>query len=291
MIDCRVLTEPSLPRPSWLGLATGPTVWQNPRMRVRDVIRRIADEVPFSSETVDNIKLGSDETPVERIVCAFMPTVGVLREAAQRGANLVIVHEPIFYNHTDETSWLAGDAVVAAKRAMVEAAGMTVFRFHDAPHRILPDMIREGVAQKIGWKAHQRAEGSPYFDLPETSVKELAAELRARLMIARPLRLVGDPTMRCSRIALVPGFGGGRDHIGHLADDAADVVVAGEGHEWEASEYVRDACALGRKKAIVYLGHTYSEDAGMEAFASWLAARLPGVAVSHVPTESPFAFV
>jgi len=262
-------------------------------MLVRDIIRRIASEVPLAdaSSTVDNIKVGSEDTSVRGIACAFMPTVEVLREAARIGANFVIVHEPIFYNHTDDTSWLADNSVVAEKRAIVEGAGITVFRFHDAPHAVSPDMIREGVAAKLGWKPFHRAPASPYYDLPERSLVDLAGELRLGLGISRPVRIAGDVAMRCSRIALLPGFGGARDHILRLAESTVDALVVGEGHEWEASEYARDAHALGHAKGIIYLGHAYSEDAGMEAFAAWLRARIPEVNVTHVPTESPFTFV
>jgi putative NIF3 family GTP cyclohydrolase 1 type 2 len=262
-------------------------------MRVRDVIGTISGEVPLAdvAGSVDNIKLGGGETQVRGIACAFMPTVEVLRQAAHIGANLLIVHEPIFYNHTDDTSWLTGNAVVAEKKSIVEKAGMTVFRFHDAPHTISPDMILEGVAQKLGWKPFQRSPGSPIFDLPAQSLVDLAAELRNKLGITKPMRIAGDAAMRCSRVALHPGFGGGRDHILRLADDTVDALVAGEGHEWEACEYARDARAIGQSKGIIYLGHAYSEDAGMEAFAAWLRARIPDVPVTHVPTESPFTFV
>jgi putative NIF3 family GTP cyclohydrolase 1 type 2 len=262
-------------------------------MLVRDVIATIAGEVPLAdaASTVDNIKLGNDQMPVRGIVCAFMPTVEVLRRAAELGANLVIVHEPIFYNHTDDTSWLEGNAVVSEKKAIVAKAGMTVFRFHDAPHAVSEDIIREGVVAKLGWKAYHRSPGSPYFDLPEQSLIDLAGELRQRLGISRPMRIAGDHQMRCSRVALIPGYGEGRDHILHLGDSTVDALVVGEGREWEACEYARDAHAIGQSKGIIYLGHAYSEDAGMEGFAGWLRARLPGVTVSHVKTESPFTFV
>jgi hypothetical protein len=40
----------------------------------------------------------------------------VLQRAAARKANLIIAHEPTFYNHLDETAWLGDDPSSAACR-------------------------------------------------------------------------------------------------------------------------------------------------------------------------------
>ncbi|WP_367306772.1 hypothetical protein [Alicyclobacillus acidocaldarius] len=53
----------------------------------------------------------------------------------------------------------------------------------------------------------------------------------------------------------------------------ADVVLAGEGTEWEAMKYARDAAAMGLSRAVLWLGHQASESPGMRRIADALRAR------------------
>ena len=36
----------------------------------------------------------------------FLASYAVIEQAITKGANFIIVHEPTFYNHRDETAWL-----------------------------------------------------------------------------------------------------------------------------------------------------------------------------------------
>jgi len=45
---------------------------------------------------------------------------------------------------------------------------------------------------------------------------------------------------------------------------------------------MRDAVAQGRKKAIIFLGHVNSEEAGMEYCADWLRGFIGTVPVKFV---------
>ena len=49
--------------------------------------------------TVDIIKEGNPETPVTGIVTCMFATMDVLKKAVERNCNLIIVHEPLYYNH------------------------------------------------------------------------------------------------------------------------------------------------------------------------------------------------
>ena len=53
------------------------------------------------------------------------------------GFNLIITHEPTFYDHYDKTDALAaeGDPVYAAKAALIKKQGLVIWRFHDYWHR------------------------------------------------------------------------------------------------------------------------------------------------------------
>jgi len=69
------------------------------------------------------------------------------------------------------------------------------------------------------------------------------------------------------------------------------MLLAGEINEWDVNEYARDATAMGAGKALIVLGHADSEEPGMAHLVDWLAPKLPGVAITHVPAGNPFRFV
>src|SRR6185295_8740732 len=102
------------------------------------------------------------------------------------------------------------------------------------------------------------------------------------------IRVVGDLESRCERIALLPGFPPAEFQIGSLGEAGADVLITGEIHEWEVSEYVRDAVHLGYKKGLIVIGHAASEEPGLRLIIPWLEEQLPGVAIHFAPTQNPF---
>jgi len=256
-----------------------------PAPTARQVIERIQKHVgvPWSAQTVDTFKTGSPDARVTGIVTTFTATMDVLRQAVAAGSNLVITHEPTFYNHLDQTDGLAADPVYLAKREYIDRHGLIVWRFHDHWHRRSPDGIMTGMAAALGWKADR----SPLFVLPETTLERLAADLRERLRI-RVLRVVGDPAMRLTRAALLPGASGAAAHLRALRRDDVEVLIIGESNEWETVEYVRDAAAQGRRKALILLGHVPSEQAGMDECARWLRTFVPEVPVAFIPAAEPF---
>jgi putative NIF3 family GTP cyclohydrolase 1 type 2 len=188
----------------------------------------------------------------------------------------------------DDTSGLTDDPVLAAKQSYLDAHGLVVWRFHDHWHRRRPDGIAEGVVRALGWTPYKRPGDPPCFDLPETTVGELAADMAAKLGSHAP-RIVGEPGMRIARVGIAPGAAPSRWHFEMLQRDDVDVLVAGEAREWEAVEYVRDAVAAGRTKALVLLGHAASEEAGMQFCAEWLRGFVTEVPVQFVPAGDPFA--
>jgi hypothetical protein len=76
-----------------------------------------------------------------------------------------------------------------------------------------------------------------------------------------------------------------------LRSEDLDVIVCGEVREWEITEYVRDAVAQGKRRALIVLGHANSEEAGMAWLVDWLRPRFPDVEVTHVGVGDPFHFV
>jgi putative NIF3 family GTP cyclohydrolase 1 type 2 len=258
---------------------------------VQDVIDTIIQAIPGAPRegSVDTVKAGDPSQPVTGIVTTFLATYVVLRRAVELGANLIITHEPTFYNHLDEVEWLEGDPVYAAKQQFIAKHGLVIWRFHDYWHMHRPDGITTGVVNELGWAAYANPETGSY-DIPPTPLDELAATLKARLGIDT-VRVVGDPEMICRRACLLLGAGGGMWQIRMLGQEGTDVAICGEINEWETSEYARDAALAGQTKALIVLGHANSEEAGMKWLVDWLQPRVSGVTITHVPAGDPFRFV
>ena len=251
-----------------------------------EAIQRIQQHYPAAPpNTVDTIKAGEPSTPVTGIATTFLDTMDVLREANRRGANLVITHEPTFYNHLDDTSFFADDSVYREKLAFIQQNHMVVFRLHDAIHLTSPDHIATGFIQELGWQNYMVGDNPSLVTIPKTTLLKLSRDLAAKLD-AQTLRVVGDPNLEVTRVAIRLGAAGLQKQVTALRGDV-EVLLAGESAEWEAVEYVRDASIQGRHKALVLVGHEVSEEAGMKKCAEDLRPLFPNLLVIHIPTGQP----
>lgn len=256
-----------------------------------EIVQKIRQNtgVPWAEQTVDTFKDGDSTTAVTGIAVTMMATLDVLQRAAAASANLVITHEPTFYDHFDRIDVLEreSDPVTAAKRAFIREHHMVVVRMHDHWHRRHPDGIAIGMARALQWEPYRDSASEYRFKLPETSLGALAATIRQRLH-AFTLRVVGDANQRVSRIAFAPGAAGFELQRHAIQPGDVDVLVIGEAREWETVEYVADAVSAGQKKGMIVIGHIPSEQAGMEEFARWLRTFVKDVPISFVPAADPF---
>jgi putative NIF3 family GTP cyclohydrolase 1 type 2 len=261
-------------------------------MTHQEVIDIILKEIPGEprENTVDTFKSGDPNDRVTGVVTTFIATRQVLKRAVELGANLVITHEPTYYNHRDETERLQGDAVFEAKRRFIEQSGIAIWRFHDYWHAHRPDGICTGFARLLGWEGYRDPDDERIFHIPETTLAQLAGTVRQRLE-AESLRVAGDPQLSCSSIATVLGAAGWPNHLRALASDGVDVVICGESAEWQACEYIRDGVAAGRSKGLMVVGHCNSEEPGMSYLAEWLQPLIPEVPVHFVPAGDPYWYV
>ncbi|GGH05255.1 Nif3-like dinuclear metal center hexameric protein [Silvibacterium dinghuense] len=241
---------------------------------------------PIAGTTVDTLKAGDPSTPVTGIATTFLDTMDVLREAAKRGDNLVITHEPTFYNHPDDTSFFQGDPVYEEKLAFIREHHLVVYRLHDEIHATKPDPIAIGLVKALGWQNDFKNNDPFFLTIPPTTLEELATMLRTRLHIAT-LQVIGDPKLTVAHVAIRPGASGLQKQVLALRRDDVDVLIAGEASQWETVEYARDAAAQGRHKALILLGHEVSEEPGMEECAEELRALFPGVRVDHIVAGQP----
>ena len=250
-----------------------------------DTILTTIPGAPFA-ETVDVLKAGEPSQEVSGVVTTFLGTQAVLQKAIEQGANFIITHEPVYYNHRDETGWLADNPVYRAKRRLIDEQGLAIWRFHDYWHSHQPDGIKTGMLQALNWS--QAFDPSlPYLHLPPITLGDLMAYLKQKLGCQRA-QMVGRPDTLCSKIAFVSGSPSGEYQVKVLQSEV-DVMIIGETSEWQIPEYVRDAQSQGLSKALIVIGHEASEEAGMAYLAAWLRPKYPDLKITHVPSGDPFS--
>jgi putative NIF3 family GTP cyclohydrolase 1 type 2 len=253
-----------------------------------DALQQIKARYPakVAADTVDTVKAGDPSTPLTGIATTFLDTMDVLREANGRGLNLVITHEPTFYNHRDDTTFFTDDPVYKQKLAFIQQHHMVVFRLHDEIHDVSPDPIATALINALGWQHYTTTDDPFHATIPAITLGALSRQLQQKFNVGT-IRVVGDPNLQITHVAMLPGASGLQKHVIALRRPDVDLLIAGEASEWETVEYVRDAVAQGRHKALILLGHEVSEEPGMLQCSKDLHALFPSLKVEDIPAGSP----
>ena len=259
-------------------------------MKASEIMEQVFDwaQVDFTGKrTCDTLKAGSPDVEVEKAAVCCFPSLEVLEQAARWGAQLLITHEPLYYNHWDEPKGLP---VEEKKRAFIEQSGMTIYRYHDHPHLAPEDMIRAGELRSLGLAGkvepgEDLGVGHVTLDEP-ISPRALARRIEEKLRI-RHVRICGALDEPCIRVTTAFGA------PGSLLEEFAgwpEIMIVGEASEWSTGEYARDAAHLGLKKSLLILGHCGSERDGMRFVADLMRDRLPGIETKFFDTPEVFTY-
>lgn len=260
-------------------------------MKKKDVVERILSYHPELPDYhgCDDYKSGFEGEECTGIAVALVPTVDVIRRAAACGCNLLITHEPIYYQSPDYPRWFAEgqNHVAEQKQRMIEDARLTIWRDHDHMHAQQPDAIFSGVLSCLGWERYlvkevALPEMSYLLELPVQNAIDLAAFLTKAIDL-NGIRIIGNPEAKIQRLALVahlyPGaFGETKEMPTGYTDYSVEVIrmmedlnvqalIPGEIIEWTVLSYIRDAAFLGEDKVCFNIGHFNWEELGMKAFA------------------------
>ena len=160
-------------------------------MKKREVIARILRYHPFIKDYMgcDEYKSGFEDEECTGVISALVPTMEVLEKTVELGCNLLVVHEPIYYQTPDFSEWKGNfdNSVQKEKEKYIWEHRITVWRDHDHMHMHQPDSIFAGVMKYLGWEPYLNIKLSgalPFFyvfDIPECTVVELSEELKEKI--------------------------------------------------------------------------------------------------------------
>jgi putative NIF3 family GTP cyclohydrolase 1 type 2 len=231
------------------------------------------------AQSVDRIIHGDPERLVRGIAVAWMPYASTLHQAASLGANVLVVHEPTFYDHWDRQERMAASPEADEKRRLIDSLGLTIIRCHDVWDAMPEVGIPYAWGSFLGFG--EPLHGVRHYNVyavPEQTARTLAADVAARTagLGQGCIGLYGDPDRVVGKVGVGTGCISDPWRMYDLGADLAisvdDVVRA-----WIAGEWCRDT---GRP--LLMVNHAVSEEPGMVSLARYLATALPGMPVTHV---------
>ncbi|GIX08130.1 MAG: hypothetical protein KatS3mg115_2533 [Candidatus Poribacteria bacterium] len=240
--------------------------------------------------TVDTWKAGDPNAPVRGIGVMWMPYWSDLKRAAGDGCNLIVTHEPVYYNHRDQDETIFQRLLAARnKREWIAAQGLVILRCHDLwdqlPRVGIPDSWGEtlGLGQPIAGKGWFRV-----YNVAGETAGSLARRLAERVapLGQEAVQLIGEPSWPVSRLAI--GTGAITPLWTFLNEWEADCAVCTD----DGFSYWRDgAYALDAGIPVIVVNHTTSEVPGISRLAQQLREAFPETPVREYPQRPPYRLV
>ena len=272
--------------------------------RTAELIINSALGNPISTAMWEGLCAGSSQWLVHGVAVCYAPTLEVLRRATAERRTLIVSREHPFYlhggfNYSYGTEGLEGalkdDPVVQAKREIIQSNRLMVYRFGAAWDQFRPKAQSRALAEALGLtpltvEPSDRARGI-VCTLPPTSLAKLA-QTAAEKLKTRHARVVGDPQLVVTRVAVLAGETDPTPGLAALISDRRiDGVLAGGGGVVDevdgAIAYFRDVVATGRRIGMLTVGYGPSQDAGVAEMARWLRGVLPDQSVEWWPVPDP----
>ncbi len=233
---------------------------------------------------------GTGEEEARGVATCWSPTRRVIEEAARAGCNMIISHEPLFFQRRwsvdaeAKNVWFeeaedSAKAVNRARAAALKAMGGCVWRAHSnwdtAPRYGVIDAL---IAELALGAPTARSRFMTLHSVKEIAVRDLARKVQ-RTLDTGSVRVTGNLDRKVTRVAtMIGGLGQMFNSVEEAATLGAEAVVAGECLAytmWNAEE-------LGL--SLIEAGHGASENPGMRAMARWLAEQIPGTPVRFMDT-------
>ena len=242
----------------------------------------------LGEKTVDRVIYGDPDAEIKGIAVAWMPYRKTIQDAKSLGANLLVVHEPTFYDHRDLDGNMADIPETEAKKKIIDESGITIIRCHD-----VWDAFPE-IGIPYAWGNFLEL-GEPVksirfynlYEIPEQPAVAFAQKVAAKTAtLGQPsVGFYGNPDRTVKTVGLGTGCISNPFKIYELGADLAisvdDVVRA-----WVAGEWCQDT-----GNPLLVVNHCVSEDPGMATLAGYLKETLPDIPVTHIRQKCTYTSV
>jgi putative NIF3 family GTP cyclohydrolase 1 type 2 len=247
----------------------------NQRITAGEVNRYLRSLCEVSEPSVDRIIIGNPDTMVKKIGTAWMPYWSTCKEAVKQGVNVLVVHEPTFYDHWDlsNSPWKSIESPSPGQQEMQETIdkkikwitenGLVIIRCHDVWDKIADIGIPYAFGNALGFDNEDIIRKDTYYNVYRT---DPAPAIDVARMIASKLEGVGQPGVAFygDENHMVRSVGVGTGCICnpvefmHLAPDLF-IAIDDSVRTWVQTTWAEDT-----GKPLVVVNHGTSEEFGIQ---------------------------
>ncbi len=246
-------------------------------MQLDDLVRYLDDylrvgEVGDDPNALNGLQV-ENGGEVQNVAVAVDACQAVIDQAAERGADLLVVHHGLFWGGLEPLVGRHFRRVSALVRHGIAlyAAHIPLDRHPEVGNNVV--LARKLGMEVRGWFGEYR--GAPIGTWGELDLTREALCARLGEILDAPVRLIPGGPERARRVGIITGSGGGM--IAQAKDAELDSFITGEGQHWTFF----DAEELGVN--AFYAGHYATETLGVKALAEHIAERfqLPWSFIDH----------
>ena len=240
---------------------------------------------PHTAEDWDSVGLvcGDLDSTVTTVLCALDPTIDVVYEAIEIGAQMIVTHHPLFLTGVHS---VARDTVGGRVIHESIAHGIALFNAHTNADQANPG-VSDALAALLGVVDCVPLVPGDRVDTGIGRVGRLKepvtlSDFAKRVASSLPgsaagIRVAGDPHQQISMVAVCGGSG---DSLLALAATLADCYVTSDLKHHKILDHPRDLCAL------IDVPHYSSEWPLVPMVASLIHEKLHGTVTCVVSTTS-----
>ncbi len=251
-------------------------------MNVRELNDALCSLMPALNQehSVDQVIYGDPGMEIKGVAVCWLPSLSAIREAAGSGANVVVTHEPTFYDHFEFRKGAPCSRLIeaiSAKQALLDELGMAVIRCHDVWDARKVDGIPFEWARFLGLGDPVRQEAYMHvYRVTEQSAKDFARciAIRTAAVGQATVGFYGDPSRQIRSVGI--GTGCYSDAL-ELFDLGADLAITVDDitRSWIVGSYANDT-----GYPVVVVNHGVSEACAMSSLADCVRSMVPEVSVN-----------
>lgn len=239
-------------------------------------------------KTVDRVIAGDPDKDVDRGLVTWMPNMKALRYAVDKGYELIICHEPTFWNHLDDIP--EASPRTKDKVDFIEENRLIILRNHDCWDRWPEIGIPWAWAKFIGIEGQPVMFGQDSYqhryDIGPTSLGEFANLIAGRCtrIGESQVQVTGDLKQPVSKIGIGTGCACDIETFIRMGCDCS--IVCDDGSVYWAN--IQMAEDIGHP--VIRVNHGTSEEPGMVTLTEYINQNLQ-IQAEHFPHGATFQLI